>query len=271
VTKQQAAFIIIINAFVSLVISLTVVLLVHYLAAPRSPPALSPTAEIAGPPTDTPQAESQPMPSQLTYTVQPGDTLLGIADRFDVPVADLMQANGLTDADFLQIGQTLTIPASGLPPGTTTFTPVPTPTETPLPFEPPTPLPTGVAPPAEPAATPAATATPTPLPPTALPVAVRISEVIAAGDYASEAVVIFNYGRPVRLDGWTLSGQDGQQYTFPNLFLGAGGGVRIHTASGQDAPTDLYWGQQTAAWDNPGTIITLRDGAGRVMDSYKLP
>jgi LysM repeat protein len=271
VTKQQAAFVIIVNAFVSLVISLAVALLVYHLSAPPAPPALPPTAESAGLSTDTPQAGTRPAPASLVYTVRQGDTLSGIADRFGVPIGDLMRANGLTNADLLQVGQTLVIPTSGLPSGTATFTPVPMPTETPLPFEPPTPLPTGVAPPAEPAVTPVPTATPTALPPTALPLAVRISEVIAAGNYANEAVVILNFGRPVRLDGWTLGSQDGRQYTFPNLFLGSGGGVRVHTISGQDTPTDLYWGQQSAAWNSPGAVVTLRDGAGRVVDSYRLP
>jgi LysM repeat protein len=272
VTKQQAAFIIVVNAFVSLVISLVVVLLVHYLVIPLSLPAAPPpTAESAGPPTSTRQAGTKPAPTPLIYTVQPGDTLLGIAARFDVSAGDLMRANGLTNADLLQVGQTLVIPAGAPSAGTATFTPVPTPTETPLPFEPPTLLPMKAAPPAEPAATTAPTVTPTPLPPTALPVAVRVSEVVAAGDYVNEAVIILNHGRSVRLDGWTLSSQDGRQYTFPSLFLGSGGGVRIHTIAGQDTSTDLHWGQQSAVWNSPGDIITLRDSAGRVMDSYKLP
>ncbi|MFN8457710.1 MAG: hypothetical protein U0401_24160 [Anaerolineae bacterium] len=55
-----------------------------------------------------------------------------------------MAANGLTDQDFIQVGQELKIPAVEATTPTATFTPQPIPTDTPLPFDPPTPLPAGV-------------------------------------------------------------------------------------------------------------------------------
>ncbi len=48
-----------------------------------------------------------------TYTVQPGDTLSQIAEQFDVATAELMAANDISSADFLQIDQVLTIPSAG--------------------------------------------------------------------------------------------------------------------------------------------------------------
>lgn len=45
-----------------------------------------------------------------TYTVQPGDTLGLIATQFDVTVEDLVTANGLQDANVLEVGQVLIIP-----------------------------------------------------------------------------------------------------------------------------------------------------------------
>ena len=44
------------------------------------------------------------------YTVQPGDTLAGIAGRYSIPWEDLAAANGLAADDFLSIGLTLRIP-----------------------------------------------------------------------------------------------------------------------------------------------------------------
>jgi murein peptide amidase A len=48
-----------------------------------------------------------------TYTVQPGDTLLAIAARHDVNLQTIMQANGIADADHVQVGQELMIPSRG--------------------------------------------------------------------------------------------------------------------------------------------------------------
>ena len=51
-----------------------------------------------------------PTPSGL-YRVQAGDTLSGLAEEFGTTVEELMAANGLTDANALQAGQTLIIPS----------------------------------------------------------------------------------------------------------------------------------------------------------------
>jgi len=51
-----------------------------------------------------------PTPAGL-YVVQQGDTLGGLAEDFGTTVDDLMAANGLTDANAIQAGQTLIIPS----------------------------------------------------------------------------------------------------------------------------------------------------------------
>lgn len=53
-----------------------------------------------------------PAPTQQTYTVQSGDTMSRIADRFGVPLGDLIAANQGTirNPDQLQIGQTVIVP-----------------------------------------------------------------------------------------------------------------------------------------------------------------
>ena len=50
-----------------------------------------------------------------TYTVQAGDTLVGIALLYGVDVDTLMAANNLTNGYFLQVGQVLVIPAGSAP------------------------------------------------------------------------------------------------------------------------------------------------------------
>jgi len=46
------------------------------------------------------------------YTVQPGDTLLDIAIRFDVEMEEIMRLNGIDDENLISIGQELLIPAA---------------------------------------------------------------------------------------------------------------------------------------------------------------
>ena len=48
--------------------------------------------------------------NQTLYTVQEGDTLLGIAQQFNVTVDALMAANNISNADLLRVGDQLIIP-----------------------------------------------------------------------------------------------------------------------------------------------------------------
>lgn len=61
------------------------------------------------------------------YTVQAGDTLSGLAERFVTTVDELIAANNLTDPNNLQAGQTLLIPSLLRAPQSTVMTGTPTP------------------------------------------------------------------------------------------------------------------------------------------------
>lgn len=61
----------------------------------------------AAPPTPTTRAGTT---EGERYEVQPGDTLLDIAERYGVSVEDLVQANRLDNPDLLVPGQILIIP-----------------------------------------------------------------------------------------------------------------------------------------------------------------
>ncbi|NGQ97479.1 LysM peptidoglycan-binding domain-containing protein [Brevibacillus sp. SYP-B805] len=51
----------------------------------------------------------------MNYRVQPGDTLIGIASRFGVPVEEIIRVNNLQYPYRLFVGQTIFIP-TGRPP-----------------------------------------------------------------------------------------------------------------------------------------------------------
>lgn len=48
---------------------------------------------------------------EATHTVEPGDTLGDIAQRYGTTVAALVEANGLADPNLLQRGQQITVPS----------------------------------------------------------------------------------------------------------------------------------------------------------------
>jgi len=60
--------------------------------------------------------DSSPVNTQInTYTVQPGDTVSGVAKMFGVSISTVLWANNLTSKSVLQTGQTLVIlPISGI-------------------------------------------------------------------------------------------------------------------------------------------------------------
>ncbi len=247
------AIIILVNVIISAAVILTVLFLWERTQTsnlPISTPSLTlpGTEEAASTPIASPVTSPTPL-GPLLYTVQEGDTLGAIAQTYGVSVEDLIAANGLTDPDVLQVGQTLIIP--GVSPPTPTTGPSteaslePSPTAVPLPTSLPTLTPSG-------------------------PPLVEIGQVLGSGDLVAEMVVVRNRGGAARLEGWTLSDAEGNSFTFPTLTLFTDAEVHVHSAAGSSTPTDLYWGRAVPAW-NGGELIALRDATGSTVDTYIVP
>lgn len=77
-------------------------------------------------PSMTPIPASLSRGTKVQYTVLPGDTLAGIAVRFNSNADEIVKANDLTDANALQVGQVLQIPVN-LVTATATLSPSSTP------------------------------------------------------------------------------------------------------------------------------------------------
>ncbi len=185
------------------------------------------------------------------YIVQGGDTMGKIAAEFGVTVEDLMAANGLTDPNVLDVGQTLQIPIGGeveIPP-----TEAPPPTDTPAP---------------QPTVTEGTS--PTEAPAEAGNAQLAIRGVIGAGDPAKEAVTIVNVAGDVSLAGWTLADEQGNVFFFPALSLFEGGAVTVHTTTGANTVTDLYWNQTSAVWQT-GETAKLVDPTGATHTTFVVP
>ncbi len=95
---------------------------------PATPtPAFSPTPT-APPSTATPT--QPPLPDDyndtVLYTVVAGDTLWGIAQRYGSSVSAIVKVNGISENDYLRIGQTLLVPVRQQYAPPPTFTPAPT-------------------------------------------------------------------------------------------------------------------------------------------------
>jgi LysM repeat protein len=263
-TRKQIAFIIGLNAVISTVISLVVALIF------AQPGKLVTTSTTIMPSSQVIATQAMevvtPTVEIVLHVVKAGDTISGMALQYDVPEEDIIAANQLENPNFLQVGVQLIIPVGGVSQATATFTPAPTPTDTPLPFEPPSADMTATV-----AAELGATTTPLPTPlPSSGELTIEITEVLGAGQVDQERLVITNLGdRLADMQDWTLSGADGNVYTFSNFRLWAGGGVTIHTRVGQDGnpPANFYWGKLEAVW-SVGDVMTLKDAQGLVLATY---
>jgi hypothetical protein len=100
---------------------------------------------------------------------------------------------------------------------------------------------------------------------------VNIVGIAGVGTFKDERIIIQNSGtRELVMIGWYLTDNSGLTYTFPQLTLYTGVKVQIHTASGTDTPTDLYWGRSSPIWTS-GELAILYDTHAVARSIYRVP
>lgn len=269
--RRHLAFLILINALISLAIALGVSWVIEArrpdpeelaaLYTPAAPAASGPASLPTDPPATnanepvvttneslaepTPAVASEPaVEAEATtseasaddevYIVQAGDSLLAIATRYGLTVADLVEANNLDNPDFVFSGQRLVIPRTG---GGANI-----------------------------AATAAATATPA-----ATGQGLRIGAVESPGALPSEAISLVNDSNlAVNLQGWKLGREGGPTYIFESVSIFPGGSLWIHSRAGNNTSVALYWGQESPIWES-GAVIQLRDPQDEIITSAVVP
>jgi len=93
-----------------------------------------------------------------------------------------------------------------------------------------------------------------------------IHETHGLGDDVEDEYVTFrNAGDDtLNLSGWVVKNEDGQRFVFPDGFtLDSGQNVTVHSGSGLDTETEVYWGATSVVWGDDGDTITVRTAEGR--------
>lgn len=98
-----------------------------------------------------------------------------------------------------------------------------------------------------------------------------IGQISESGDTLNEEYVVFENTGDAALDltGWRIEDAAAHGYQFPDGFsLDAGATVTLHTGSGTDSATDLYWGSGTYIWNNSGDTVYGFDDTGSQVLAY---
>jgi micrococcal nuclease len=85
-----------------------------------------------------------------------------------------------------------------------------------------------------------------------------------------EYVVFENAGEEtLDMGGWRVEDDASHTYTFPTGFtLDPGETVTLYTGSGTDSDSELYWGSESAIWNNGGDTVFVYTASGDLVVEY---
>ena len=73
------------------------------------------------------------------------------------------------------------------------------------------------------------------------------------------------------LSGWTVENDLGVSFRLPNgVTLAPNAAITIHSGSGQNTATVLYWNASEPVWNSNGDFAILRDAQGEILTIYAI-
>jgi hypothetical protein len=85
-----------------------------------------------------------------------------------------------------------------------------------------------------------------------------------------EWIKLKNYGNKAKkLKGWTIRDTSGHVYKFKEFTLKPDKAVKLHTGSGSNTKTDVYWHADGYVWNNGGDKAILKNRNGNKVDTCK--
>lgn len=99
---------------------------------------------------------------------------------------------------------------------------------------------------------------------------ITISNVFGAGNLENEYVVVSRAGQGnLILSGWSLVDEQENSFTFPDFEL-MQGELEIHSRSGSNTASKLYWNANEPIWSS-GEKARILDSSGQERASFIIP
>ncbi|MHB1344030.1 MAG: thermonuclease family protein [Thermoleophilia bacterium] len=86
-------------------------------------------------------------------------------------------------------------------------------------------------------------------------------------DNLNDEYIVFKVLVSGSLIGYSVEDDAGHTYYFPDRVFQTGQSFTLHTGSGTDSQTHLYWGSGSAIWNNDGDTVKVLDPEGYVVVS----
>lgn len=100
------------------------------------------------------------------------------------------------------------------------------------------------------------------------PLAIASIHADASGDDSAnlnDEYIVFAVMADISLKGYAVEDGSGHHYDFPNRAFTAGDEFKLHSGSGTNTSSDLYWGSEVPIWNDDGDTIKVLDAEGNVL------